>query len=305
MTFDYTICIPVFTQPHFLSITLDGLVKHSRLNARILVVDSEQEDIRPQDTPRPDFYRHPDSHQEYYEYRDVKQFFDVHVDWLAAHHVEYFNVTNPFQQWWQQKKAGLLGGSTTFQGGMDIAFKNNWILPFVETEWVIPNWDADFYPMPDWDIRLFELTQTELCTNRTALIPTHVQPSAMNTLPGWTDIWVESREIASPRLCLPTLSPDCAFTDDELVEFYQAHKRDHLILSEIAGRRERLHWVPMAFRTEELREIIGPWNYQGGGYDIEFDNRCGKLGIRKLSHGASWIYHKACILSYPGELHQE
>jgi hypothetical protein len=305
MTFDYTICIPVFTQPHFLSTALHGLLKHSRRKARILVVDSDQSNSRPQDSPRQDFYRHPETHETYRTYTDVKDFFHLHADWLARHHVEYFDTTEPFQQWWTKFGDGQHGTSRKFQGGMDIAFKNNWILPQVETEWVIPNWDADFYPMPDWDSHLFELTQTELCTNRTALIPTHVQPSAMNILPDWTDLWVESREIASPRLCLPTLSPDCAFTDDELVEFYQAHKRDRLVLSEMAGRRERLHWVPMAFRTEELREIIGPWNYQGSGYDIEFDDRCGKLGIRKLSHGASWIFHKACILSYPGELHQE
>jgi hypothetical protein len=304
MTFDYTICIPVFTQPHFLSLTLEGLVKHSRLRARILVVDSDQSDTRPQDSPRQDFYRHPETRETYRAYKDVKDFFHVHSDWLARHHIEYYDATADFETWWAEFCGGQYGTPQKFQGGMDIAFKNNWVLPQVETEWVIPNWDADFYPMPDWDKHLLSLL--DFCDDsRTALIPTHVQPVAMSALPDWKDYWVESRSVSGHRLCLPTLFSDCAFTDDKLVAFHIEHKRSNLILTESAGKRGILHWVPMAFRTTELRDLIGPWSYKGSGYDIEFDDRCGQVGIQKVSHGASWVYHKANIMTLPGTLHQQ
>jgi hypothetical protein len=305
MTFDYTICIPIFTQPHFLSATLHGLINNSRLTPRIIVMDTRHDLCRPTHSPCRDFYTHPDTRQRYHHYTSVLDFFEKNAAWLEKHHVEYWDLSDQFAQWWEDYHAGKYGTPKVFEDGMDIAFKNNYIMDYVDTEWMIPNWDADFYPMPGWDAFLFSTMEHGQANygDLACYIPTHVQPAHMDPLPNWPNYWEDSRCISRYRPTAPTVHSDCAFTAEELVQFYQDHKAQGWIHAEPAGHRDKVQWVPIFFRTNVLRNVIGPWSYQGGGYDLEFDNRCGTKGIIKVTHGESWIYHKAWLICRPEELH--
>ena len=207
---DSTIIIPEYCHPNFLATCLRGLINNSLLKHRILIVGSNQKKIdgeykvndfvvnKKMEWSRP--------------YSSVEEYVEKNSEWLAEHNIEYLDVTEESLQFREQYKMGkVFPPKNNFEGGVDIAFKNNIGITNTKTPWVITNWDDDFYPSFGWDLHLFSIA--DLNTEGLVYIPTHVQPTYFNTIPNWNDIWTDSRSISCHKIAIPTNRPPLSVPD--------------------------------------------------------------------------------------------
>ena len=149
MMFDSTVVIPMLSQPNFLASALRGLVKHSLLSHRILVIYSHPE--MQGHVPYQD-YTVDISLRGYRKYASIRDYREKRGDWCAEHHIEFHDVTEQALAFEEQYKAGKIYSGGNWEGGHDTAFKDNFGLALVDTEFVVNNFDADFYPGPGWDV---------------------------------------------------------------------------------------------------------------------------------------------------------
>lgn len=295
-----TITIPVYSQPHFLHTTLHALVRNSAYKHRIIIVWSDSDRIGPPFGQKPGGFTDFETTDKFIASRrfaSVRHFLDDHAGWLRDHGIETLDVTDRALAFRESFARGHVwhGAAGTPEGGVDTAFKNNLGLEVTDTEWTIPNWDCDFYPAPGWDRSVFDYAQREK-PKRELLIPMHVQPKFMTAgeAAKW-NVWRDSPAVACHRLTIATtysVGGQACVTDDDVKEFVRFEKRGGEIIREPAGKRERLHWVPWILRSDDLRSV-GGFNYQGGGYDLEFDDRMGRLGFTKVGFCDAFVFHKA------------
>lgn len=301
-----TLLIPMYSQPNFLATTLRGLVRNSRLKNRIVVIWSDPARQDQVCASALDYLADYDMLMKenklktYQKYSSIQDYMTRQADFIAENKIEFVDVTEPAYEFMLKYKAGKIwkGNSvkpanTPWEGGQDIAFKDNFGINITDSEYVMPNWDADFYPSPGWDEILLENAQ--LMPPRSILVPVQMQPLEFDELPQWTNAWEDGRYVACGRITMPIpRRGGNTTTDEELEEFHAKWARAELI-KERPGERNYLHHFPVLYRTEELKNIIGPYNYQGSGYDLEIDDRCGHLGFRKLTDRRSWCIHKAYV----------
>ena len=286
-----TIVIPLLGQPSLLRAALKGLVKHSFYKHRIVVIKSDV--VVTCLATNADFRARMlgwdiIGNKRVQRYDSVETYLDEDRHWLRENNIEVYDISREISDFLKQHATDV----KIVEGGADIAFKNNYGLSITDTEWTIPNWDADFYPAPNWDKPLIEAAQ--YMAHKTVIVPTHVQPQFFDSPPDWKDVWVDSRAAASNRLAIPTThSVDgCSYvTENEFIEFCASIKRPRDVIAEKPGVREKLHWVPALLRTDEVKSI-GGYAYIGAGYDIEFDNRLGENGFMKYGYCDSFILHK-------------
>lgn len=305
---EITIIIPMYRQPNFLATTLRGLIRNSRLKNRIVVVWSDP--FRQKESLASDYLADYDTLIDenrlyaYQKYASIQHYMEKQADFIAEHEIEFADVTKPAYEFMQEYKAGKIWqgnaakpASTPWEGGQDIAFKDNWGVNMVTSEYVMPNWDADFYPSPGWDEILLENAQK--MPPKSIIVPAQMQPLQFDSLPQWTNAWEDGRSIACGRLTMPIPQRNGnTVTDEELEDFFVKWARDE-VMEERPGVRNRLHHFPVLYRTEELKNTIGPYNYQGAGYDLEIDDRCGNLRFRKFTDRRVWCIHKAYVAVRP------
>lgn len=306
-----TIIIPEFFHPNFLSLCLRKLVQYSRLKHKILVVGSDLDKVRQagaegvddlKDTGQGgDWLIDPRTEKKYRKYYSMNDFLRENREWMEDNGIEYVDVTEEAIEFRKKYKRGeVVRGKTELQGGVDIAFKNNFGLRLVDTEFVIPNFDDDMIPSPGWDEPLFNLAE-KYSDTFSVFIPTHVQPYLFSEDPGWSDCWTESRQIACNRLAIPIVGRNDVFLyEEEWTGWCERNKR-HDILSEPCGVRAKLHYLPMLYRTECLK-MIGQYCYKGSGYELEIDDRAAAIGFRKISPCDSFILHKGYLAVRPEEV---
>ncbi len=292
VTFVSTITIPVLGQPHLLRAALYGLVHNSFYRHRIIVLHSNPL-AYPSDPAHAGSARDWEvdvngaSHE---RFTSVESFLESHAGWLDSHGIESVDVTSEALAF----RAGHVGA---WEGGVDIAFKNNFGLRMTATEWTVPNWDADFYPGMHWDEPLVDFAMR--AAPKSMLVPTHMQPRLFDEIPSWSDPWMQAREGAQNRLAIPTLATvrdrGAAYvTREAFLAFCGLMRRPGAMIHERPGVREKLHWVPAMLRTREVREA-GGYGYQGAGYDVEFDDRLGARGFDKVGFLDSFILHKGYV----------
>lgn len=293
---DVTTIIPMHSQPNFMATTLQGLVKQSILKHRIIVVYSRPE--AQGYAPARDYIMGL-SLKGYHKYSSVQDYHEKHQEWCAEHNIEFYDATDQCLEFEEQYKAGKVYPGVAWAGGQDIAFKDNIGLAMADTEFVVNNWDADFYPGPGWDAPLAH--ELRKYPNRMVIgMPVHVQPYTVgiHKVPEpRRNIFEDTRHIANnrPILSLPEERDNNQVYEREWIEFVQMWQRDEVVY-ERCGVRDYLHWVPTMVRTKDAKEVIGEWGYKGPGYDLEMDDRCGQLGFTKICPRTSFILHKGYIV---------
>lgn len=186
-------------------------------------------------------------------------------------------------------------GKKVYEDGVDIAFKNNLSLEYIDTEWCVLNWDDDFHAGLWWDEPLLRQIEAGI-PERRVLIPTHVQPSYDPRLINRTDVWEDTRKLVGNVIQM--YSPVKNVREEDFFGFCELRQRDNIIV-EPCGVRDRLHWVPMMTRTDDVRK--SPYAYIGTGYDLEFDDRLMSLGFSKMGFQNSFILHKGYVPLEPGQ----
>ncbi len=282
MTPFFTIAIPVSKQPHFLHATLHALVKNSVYAHRILVLYEKREvgaeDFETASPARSD------------RYASVEAFRKAHQRWLngSPWTIDFRSVGPACRA--LRRNADREG--RVFEGGTDCAFKNNLGLEETETEWTIPNWDADFYPAPGWDESLVTLART--AAPWTMVVPTHVQPRwPGEPVPPSHRLAMEPSMIVRPTAGRYADQDIPCVTEEAIRAWTRARcQGPREIIIEGCGVRNRVHWVPAALRTKEVLEI-GGYSLKGSGYDLEMDDQYAKRGGHKLAPSDSLIVHKA------------
>ena len=301
---DVSILVPIYSQPNLLSLCLRGLVRNSVTNPRIIVLWSDAARFG-EPTVRDWLFR-PKTFEKYRKYGSVQEYIEKRRDFTQANNIEFADVTEQCYQFMLDCKAGKIGGVDHWEGGVDIALKDNLGLGMTKTEFITPNWDSDFYPTPGWDAFMVDVMRK--AGPRSICVPIQMQPLEYEVLPEYDDAWEDFRHIACARLTMPVPIRGVALTtggttisDEEQEAFWNRWKIDG-VFREKPGVRDRLHHFPVMYRTEELRNTLVGHSYIGSGYDVAIDNLCGELGFMKYSHLSAWISHKAYINCDEGEL---
>lgn len=281
-----TIVIPNTCQPNFMHAALHGLVENSFYKHRIIVMHTDP--ARFPDRAQVTDFEIVDGRRQK-TFSSLRHFFDHHAVWLRENNVEVIDVTDGTVEFHDRHISR--GGK--FEGGTALAFINNLGISMTDTEWAIPNWDADFYPGLHWDKPIFDYAQR--CGPRQYLIPMHVQPVLVtpDEAASW-DAWRDSSKVAVHRMAIPTttiVDGHAYVTAGEFQRFQERYRRPGETIQEPCGVRARLHWVPWILRTEDYR-AVGGFNYQGPGYDLAFDNAMGTAGFTKVGFCDSFIVHK-------------
>lgn len=291
MSFVSTIIIPERVHPNFLYVCLQGLIKNSLHKHKIIIVHGDPNKASADDwIVNPDMDRY---HFRYRKYRNMGEFLDGNTELLRENNITTVDVTEKATELFAKYKRGeVFPGKTDVQAGVDIAFKVNKGIELAETEWIIPNWDDDFYPSPGWDDCLLYIAD-RYKRNRAIFISTYVQPLNVggdlnNMNATTTNIWSDFDHIACNRLTL--LTDKNYVTEEEWREFCLRWTKWRMY-AEPCGLRDRLHYVPMLYRKEYLEEL-GPYNYQGNSYELEFDARAGEHRFLKIASQSSFIGHK-------------
>ena len=287
-----SIIIPCMDRANFLAVTLDGLSKYSETPLHIIVVNSD-----PADTPaadNSDYFINAATGEKDSKYEHI-------TDLLKARtypnlRITYVDATKDVQEFRMQLVAGMAHPENRDPfGGSDIAFKNNLGLAYVDTPWVIPNWDDDFYPDLHWDLHLLDVAAQY--KRNTVFIPRHVQ--------AFTSAQIDSMEANGQtafygqpwfEMTLPGY-----VTAAQWAEYCNLHTHDKIV-EETPGERTACHYLPMMYRTDEFLKTIGPYCYKGSGYELEMDDRCRELGFVKVSTHRSFILHKGYIPKVKVEL---
>ena len=286
MQFVSTIIIPTLKHPNFLSTCIRGLLQNSAHRHKIIIVCSFPR------TKADDFLINPETQEKYQEYETISEYLNANAELLTGCDIETIDATDKFVAFAEKYRRGeIYADKYEIQDGVDIAFKNNIGIEHTDTDWIIPNWDDDFYPSPAWDDNLLYIAD-KYKRNRTIFIPTHVQPLKFDKVPVVKDIWSEFRHIACNRLMFPT-DKDYV-TDEEWTEFCQKWSRWRMEI-EPCGLRDRLHWVPILYRKEHLEEV-GLYSYKGSGYDVEFDTRFAEHRFFKAGSLSSFVGHKLHVV---------
>jgi hypothetical protein len=287
-----TVIMPLFRQPNFLSMALYGLVTRSVTRPRILVVWSRRE-AYPETAPQIQDFLVDADRQVSRPYATVQDWIARHGDWATAHNIAFHEVTQMGLQ--LRDKLG-----SDYIDGTDSAYKINYGIELADTEYIVPNYDADFFPSHGWDAALLACMRRHDGPKHT-WIPTHVQPRYFDWLwPSFDDI-EESRALACTHLTWPVGDARHIVAEvqwDGLVKSLTSGRE----IIEPCGARREAHWNPQAFRTEEFREHIKgfPW---GTGTDLEVDNIAGRAGFTKVSTYRSFILHKGWV-AMPKEPHR-
>jgi hypothetical protein len=286
-----TIIIPNTVQPNYMHAALHGLVENSYYKHRIIVMWTDP-DRFPDKAKVQDFEIIDGQRRQ--TFSNLRHFFDHHAKWLRDNGVEVIDVTDETVAFHDRH----LARGCKFEGGTALAWINNFGVSMTDTEWAIPNWDADFYPGLHWDKPIFDYAQGCGSHSREYLIPMHVQPVLVTSdeAASW-DTWRDSAKVAVHRMAIPTTKIVDGFayvTAGEFQEFQDRYRRPGVTIREPCGLRARLHWVPWILRTEAFRSV--GFNYQGSGYDLAFDNAMGAAGFTKVGFCDSFIVHKGYVL---------
>lgn len=286
---EITVVIPLYRQPNFLAQAIEGLVSRSVTNPEILVVWADTERTKEAfphraewDNPCRDFVVGPDDARRTH-YASIQDYIARRGAWAMANGVTFYDSTDECIA--VRKAAG------DFVDGCDIAVKNNIGNRMVTTPYIVPNYDADFYPSRGWDAELLALAES--APGKGAFIPVHVQPRTDYDPPADIE---ETRRIACNVLSWGVPHDHCHVTRDDWDSLVESLRSDRRI-SEPCGVRRDLHYLPMLFRTEEFK-AAGDYSMIGTGYEVEMDDRLGRLGFMKHSNYRAFNLHKGFI-RYP------
>jgi hypothetical protein len=172
----------------------------------------------------------------------------------------------------------------------------------VETEWVLPNWDCDFYPSIGWD----RPVRRELAglPPRMVVAMTHCQwMEHCARIEPIADPWEDTRRLVGNVLHYPPAQvvpdgpePNVRWTTlPAWNNWWIETARGGVTEIEPCAHRRRWHYLPMIWRTAELRALGGFDDTFGTGYEVEVDNRAGQGGFAKIGLRDSAILHKCYI----------
>lgn len=329
MNFKSTIIIPSFTHPNFLETTVEALVRNSYYKHQIMIVGSDPFKVDGRNSA--DDFKVNKNFERYQKYKSVNEFLATRAEWLKKNGAMYVDVTDAAKKLREEyAKGNVYKGKTFMENGVDIAFKNNIGLELVRTEFVMPNWDDDFYPNWHWDKPLLDYAEKFTENDKFVFVPTHVQPYVVNEEPKWENLWEDARYEAPNRLVLPLVNKkDFTLTEEDFFGFCQKFSNDDAIV-ETCGKSSivknddgttkplftesilmtpdgnkktcakkdsysLVHYLPIMYRTKHIC-TVGGYSYMGTGYDMEMDVEMGRNGFFKISPRNSFIMHKGWVV---------
>jgi hypothetical protein len=280
----YTVMVPVFGHVNWTHVALHALRRNAVYPPKIVVAWSDPR------VSRKGVWQGEHGNWDGGPFEDMQAFIEHHKAWLDDNEVTVVDLTERCLKFRQQCEQGKVHGCRKFDDGCDIAFKNNVSMDYVDTDWCVPNWDADFHPGPEWDRPLVDYIESH--PEPAVLIPTHVQPTTDVRARDVGNAWEDTRRIiAGNRLAL--YWPEKVVPESAFFSFCQKWSRNDTF-SERCGERGRLHWVPTMVPSDAVRRL--QYSYKGSGYDVDFDDRLGGiLGLRKIGFMDSFILHKGYV----------
>jgi len=288
-----TIIIPEGRYVNRLAACLSGLVENSYYKHDILVItsDIELEDISEGVLEK--------------RYNSVSHYMEKNKKFMKDNNIYFYNITLSKDIVSNFAKKYMLDKVEThrWEGGTDTAFKDNFGIDLAKTDWIMPNFDDDFYPSKNWDLNLFKCIDD---SKKQVYIPTHIQPYAF----GWLQrnypkvyrpkeqidsdwVWNKSREIACARPIMPVDREPVFIYESEWNSFVEKFSTDKIITEPCAERR-KLHYLPMLYKKEDIKSI-GGFTLIGSGYEINVDDRFAHAGYSKVSVCNSFIIHKGFV----------
>lgn len=297
---DLTFIICEFGQPNFLAHALDGIVRNCPTKPRVLVPFSDPAQFALTDTERwpiaRDFFINPQTGEKEIRFTSIYDYIERCGDWARANNIEFFDLTDICKGW----KLAIESTGQKYKGGHDCAIKNNWAARnHATSEIIVPNYDADFYPSPGYDVGLLNCIKKHWYKDST-WIATHVQPRVVENPENYAGIDASAfrieaieatRSFHCSHIAWPRRTSEIV-ARDEWEAFYYSQARDETI-AERCGARSRCHWNPQALRTEDFLAVGGfPVEL---GMDPHFDDALGKLGYTKYSTCEAFTLHKAWI----------
>ncbi len=314
---DWTITFPAWNDAHLLSIALHGLVRHSTYRHRINIIWSDPAAFETEETKDSlggddrDVGRafDPITLKPYVKYATVRDFFSQNAQWLADHDIYIFDITDACLDFRKRFLRGEISSRHPgqFIGWIDVAYKLNYGLSLLETEWALMLWEDDMYPSPGWDQRLME-TASANNSKHAIYIPTQVYPMRTQSwgLPEnppyeniWEDFrhlncnnipWFYSQDEHNPRPCIAT--------NEQWVSFCERHTRIGAQYDELAGMRARTSACPVLIKTE-IAHRVGPYRYDWQTPELDFDDMCrDKERLSKVSPNSSFVSHKLVIAAH-------
>ena len=293
-----TIIVPLYRQPNHLATVLYGLVKNSVYKNRIIVVWSDPAQFN--HAKMQDFMVNMNLNR-FHKYDSVEDYIAKRGDWAAEHNIEFLDVTEQAKIFQKEFADGKYNPYTKWEDGVDTAWKDNIGIAMSNSEYTMPNYDADFFPSPGWDKILMD-TLAQL-PPKSIVVPVQCQPLNFDKDPEWKYAWNDCKYIACARLTIPIVGREQnsprggnSIYEWEMEEFFNRWK-ENVILKEKPGARSILHHFPVLYRTEELKNVLGPEHIplSGAGYDLRWDDDAGKKGFTKYTPRNSWCFHKAFV----------
>jgi len=286
-----TVIMPLMRQPNYLSMSLYGLVNNSVTRPRILVVWSRREahPEPPHWEGKFDFLVNEQGGKER-RYATVGEWIEKHAAWAARNNIEFIDATEDGGQLRTEQGDAWVDGS-------DSAYKINRGIQVAETECIVPNYDADFFPSYAWDESLMKCMKRHDAP-KTTWIPTHVQPKYFpHGIAPWgiAEETIEaSRQVAGTHLTWTVATEGEVISEDDWHWLTEHRLYSGREIIEPCGARNSAHWNPQAFRTEEFRQYIKAFPF-GTGTDLEVDNIAGRAGFTKVSTYSAFILHKGWV----------
>ncbi len=311
----WTIVFPAWNDPHLLSIALHGIVKHSAFQHKIVLVWSDptafQNDPVVSGTLGGDDCSagcayDPETKDPYVKYHTSREFFEKNAQWLHAHNIHIHDITEDCLRFRREYLEGKISAGKTgqFIGWIDVAFKLNYGLSQVNTDWALMLFEDDMYPSPGWDLRLMETVQVEP-GRHSIYLPTQVYPMRTRSWglppsPLYKDIWEDFRHLNCNNIPWFYDQPDedsrpCIATDEEWSQFCHTHARVGRQYNELAGMRVRTSACPLLIKTEIARRVA-PYRYDWQTPELDFDDMCrDKERLSKIVPCTSFVSHKLVI----------
>lgn len=263
----WTIIVPMYRQPHLLLQCLAGIVHQSYFQHHVIVVYSDPETLEANNVSCTDWSVKRDG-SAYRFTNDVDEAALAVMSWHTPHDVQFLDCSE-----------ALLKRGSLWDAAADGAWKSNYALPHVSTEWVMPSWDADYYPLPAWDLHMSKAMQMHADGVFVMRFATPDAPTVtVNAdLPEYPAIYPGWGGYLSLEQCIAL-----NVGDDQL---HYASSWDDTSVG----------LNPQLWRTKHLQDGV-PMPEPGKTPEWELSRKATQLGLSRIAHGRSWLLHKYSIL---------
>lgn len=304
---DWTLVIPIWDSPNLVAVALDGLARNSTYSHKIILSYSNIEEIEKffpvarsidfghsgwsPEKPTPNCF-------DRLKYKNCVDIINSLPFSNYPHEIQV--VDNTEQELIMRERLGPLKiEEMILSCYANIGIKMNNGLAQVTTEKVIPFWEDDYYPCPDWDERLMKTIEqfpgysVYCCTLIRHWLDLTREPYPEHV----NDPWEDFREMNCHSLFINVPYP---LSRDEWTEACEKLYRQDAYV-ELCGERRKGFAFPLLLNTSLARQIA-PVPENGEDPALYFDSACGSAGLLKVVSKLSLIGNKMPVYYLAEEL---